>query len=178
MIQLEGGISLRRPEPDDVPALYTQKNDPDVSAHLGGFSRGYAVSDIRDWVETRRTHPDDLVWVIADSSSNACLGHAGLYRIDHRVRSAELAIMIGAKDRWGRGIGTSVTTAVLGYGFHWLNLNRIQLTVLATNSRAMRLYESVGFRREGVLRESQYQDGCYVSVVLMSVLRSEFPDDR
>jgi RimJ/RimL family protein N-acetyltransferase len=167
-------VVLRRPETKDLEALYRQKNDPEVAEQLGGFSRGYSRADIVDWLERHRRASDEVLWAIADAQDDACLGHAGLYRIDHRVRSAEFAIMIGERAAQGRGLGKKITQFALRYGFEDLNLHRIELSFLSSNDRARRLYEGVGFKEEGVLRAAQYKAGRYLDVVLMSILRNEF----
>lgn len=169
-------VMLRRPEPRDIEALYQQKNDPEVAALLGGFSMGYARQDISDWIERHRKRADEAVWVMADAETDRCLGHVGLYQIDNRVRTAEFAIMLGDKDSWGRGIGKRATRFAISYGFAWLNLNRIHLSYIASNARAGRLYEGLGFKQEGVLRQAQFKDGRFLDVILMSLLRSEFDE--
>jgi RimJ/RimL family protein N-acetyltransferase len=165
---------LRRPEPRDVEQLYVYRNDWDVIRSLGGFSRGYSQRDLTDWVEYHRTRQDEIIWTIADREADRCLGHAGLYQIDHRVRSAEFAIIIGDKSRWGHGLGRAVTQAVLDFGFAQMNLNRIELTVLENNAAALHLYRKLGFVQEGVLRQAQFRDGAYLNVVQMGLLREEY----
>ena len=173
MIRLDQ-VVLRRPEPKDIDALYEQKNDPEVAALLGGFSMGYAQEDIRRWIEAHRTRTDEVLWVIAGGDDDRCLGHVGLYRIDHRIRAAEFAIMLGDRSVWGHGIGRLCTSFATQYGFLELNLNRISLQVLATNERAVRLYGSMGFREEGRLRQAQFKGGEYIDVIQMSMLRAEY----
>ncbi len=170
---LLSNILLRKPEPEDAPNLYRFRNDPTIVSALGGFSSGYSLQAIKEWIERREKPSDDLVWAIADRETNACLGHVGLYRIDHRVRTCEFAILIGDLCQWGKGIGREVSSAVVAYGFDELNMNRIELTVLASNTRALRLYEGLGFVREGLRRQAQYRAGEYFDVILMSLLSSE-----
>jgi len=170
---LLSNILLRKPEPADAPNLYRFRNDPEVVRALGGFSSGYSAQAIKEWIERREKSFDDLVWTIADRETDACLGHVGLYRIDHRVRACEFAILIGDPSRWGKGVGREVSSAVVAYGFDELNMNRIELTVLASNARAIRLYEDLGFVREGLKRQAQFRRGEYIDVILMSMLSSE-----
>lgn len=165
---------LRRFELSDIDALYRYRNDRDLVSQLGGFSVGYSKAELAEWIDRRRSDTDEILWSIATVSDDRCIGHVGLYRIDARVRRAEIAILIGERDRQGRGIGTAVTRAVVTYGFRELNLHRISLQVLATNDRAMRFYESLGFTREGSLRHHQFRDGAYVDMVLMSILDDEW----
>jgi RimJ/RimL family protein N-acetyltransferase len=164
---------LRKLEPEDAPNLYRFRNDPEVARGLGGFSSGYTLQAIKEWIERRGKASDDLVWAIADRETNACLGHAGLYQIDHRVRACEFGILIGDSSRWGKGLGKEVTSAIVAYGFDELNMNRIELSVIASNTRAIRLYEVLGFVREGLKRQAQYRAGDYLDLILMAILRSE-----
>jgi RimJ/RimL family protein N-acetyltransferase len=171
-------VVLRRPEPRDAEQLYVYRNDWDVICSLGGFSRGYSLKDLAEWVEYHRTRQDEILWTIADRETDRCLGHIGLYKIDHRVRSAELAILLGDKTRWGHGLGHAVTQAVLEFGFAQLNMNRIELTVLENNLAALHLYNKLGFMQEGVLRQAQYRNGAYLNVVQMGLLRGEFKSNE
>lgn len=168
---------LRPLEPADLERLYRFRNDPEVAAQLGGFSTGYARADLADWLESHRRRADEVLWAIALKPDDRCIGHAGLYRIDHRVRKAEYAILIGDREQQGKGIGREVSEAALHYGFSELNLNKVSLTVLVGNERALGLYRSLGFVVEGVLRQEQYRDSAYLDVILMSILRHEW-DER
>jgi ribosomal-protein-alanine N-acetyltransferase len=168
------GIILRRPEPADLDALYAQKNDPEIAGLLGGFTTGYSRQDLKEWLEYHRQRQDEVLWAIVRPEDNACIGHVGLYQIDNRVRAAELAILIGDSTAWGKGVGRNCTKFVVEYGFCELNLNRIHLSVLSTNERAIRLYRGLGFREEGRLRQAQYKRGQYLDVLLMALLREEY----
>jgi RimJ/RimL family protein N-acetyltransferase len=167
-------IVLRRPEERDLPKLYEFKNDPLVASALGGFSTGYSSCDMNAWLASHQGRKDEVLWTIADKNTDDCLGHVGLYCLDHRIRSAEYAIMIGEESARGRGLGKLVTLEVLSYGFKWLNLNRIELSVLSNNEAALRLYKAVGFVHEGTRRQAQYKDGVYLDLHVMGLLRSEY----
>lgn len=166
-------VVLRKPELRDVPDLYRYKNDPEVSSLLGGFAQGYSSDDLRAWIEFHRNRADESLWIIADAETDKCLGHVGFYNIDYRVSSAEFAIMLGDSTRWGRGLGRKISKEVIQYGFRWLNFNRIELSALSSNTRAIHVYEGLGFQLEGVRRQAQYKDGQYVDVQLMAILRDE-----
>lgn len=168
-----GKARLRKPEPSDLEALFTQKNDPEVAALLGGFTKGYTRSDIARWIEAHAAAKDEALYVITDADDR-CLGHVGLYKIDHRIRSAEFAIMIGDKSAWRTGIGRACTRWALRFGFEDLALHRIYLDVLETNDRALKLYESLGFQLEGRHRHAQWKGGRWVDLIAMSVLEDEW----
>lgn len=164
-----GMVRLRKPEPSDVDALFAQKNDPEVAALLGGFTKGYSRADIERWIESHSAAKDEALYVIVDREGN-CLGHVGLYNIDHRVRSAEFAIMVGDKRAWAKGVGRLCTKWAVDFGFRELALRRIYLNVLESNVRARKLYESLGFVQEGCLRQAQWKAGGWVNVIVMALL--------
>ena len=167
-------VVLRRLEVADLDRLYEYRNDREVMVQLGGFSVGYSRAALVDWLEKHRRRDDEVLWCIAARPDDRCIGHVGLYRIDSRVRKAEFAILVGDRSLQGRGIGKVVTRTVIDYGFRELNLHRVSLQVLETNERAIRLYESLGFAREGTLRHEQFRDGRYVDVLLMSFLEDDW----
>jgi RimJ/RimL family protein N-acetyltransferase len=60
----------------------------------------------------------------------------------------------------GRGLGQQITRIVVSWGFDELGALRIQLEVLADNTRAINCYLTCGFRQEGIRRQALlYPDG-------------------
>ena len=173
MILTSSNIVLRPLEIKDVDALYRFRNDSEVTARLVGYSAGMSKPNLEQWVHDHKNNADEAFWAIADSKSDDCIGHVALYNIDHRARSAEFGIALD-KSAWGHGIGTVSTTAVIRFGFEQLNLHRIYLTVLASNNAAIRLYEQLQFRVEGVMRDHHFSMGQYTDVILMALLDNEW----
>lgn len=105
------------------------------------------------------------------------LGLISLLNINYINRTAELHIMIGDSKNHGKGIGTFAVKHMLSHAFNNLNLRRIELGVLENNIPAIKLYEKIGFSKEGIKRESNYKNGKYISMVIMGVLKDECSDD-
>ena len=74
----------------------------------------------------------------------------------------------------GQGLGREVLQATLKFSFDKLGAHRLWLDVFTDNERAQRAYRAVGFRDEGILRDSIRQGGRYRSLVIMSLLEPEF----
>ncbi len=74
----------------------------------------------------------------------------------------------------GRGIGRRLIEAALDAA-DAAGFERIELTVIAGNTRAMRLYEAVGFEHEGVMRAAmRFGNGDYRDSLLMARLSPAF----
>lgn len=73
-------------------------------------------------------------------------------------------------DYRGRGIGRRLIEVALDAA-DAAGFERIELTVIAGNTRAMHLYEAVGFEHEGVMRAAmRFGDGDYRDSLLMARL--------
>jgi RimJ/RimL family protein N-acetyltransferase len=87
---------------------------------------------------------------------------------------AELGIFIGEKDAWNQGYGPEAIVLLLNWLFNHRNLHRVWLTVQSNNPRAMRVYEKIGFAREGTYREHNFYDGAWHDEHIYGILASEF----
>jgi len=107
-----------------------------------------------------------------DGADGAPVGTTGLMTIDWRQSRATFGISIG--ERRGTGLGTDATRLTLDWAFNMLGLHNVMLTVLPTNTAAIRAYEKAGFRRIGVRRDSLSVLGHRGDEVLMDAVASEF----
>ena len=55
-----------------------------------------------------------------------------------------------------------------------MNLNRIELSVLKNNLRAINFYKKIGFKEEGINRQAIYKNGEFVDVIIMGILKEDF----
>lgn len=102
------------------------------------------------------------------------VGTIELDRIDRDNDSASISRLVVDPAERGRGVATAMLHDALVYGFVELDLHRIELRVFESNEAALSCYESVGFVREGVHRDSHFHDGEYRSTIRMSMLEDEW----
>ena len=168
---LEGRlVRLRSREPSDIRRANQLFNDPDV---LSGLLMTFplATAGTRAWFEGTRNDPNGERFAI-DTLEGELIGMCSIEEIDARARSAEVGIWLG-RPYWGHGFGTDAVRVLARFGFRSLNLQRLTLHVYATNEKAIRAYEKVGFKVEGRLRRDQFLDGGYVDTLVMGLLAEE-----
>jgi len=86
-----------------------------------------------------------------------------LSRFKHK---AEFGICI-SKEYWGYGIGKVLIENILIY-IDKVGIEKISLTVVQTNMKAIELYKSYGFVEEGLLMKDRiHNDGNYYNTVIM-----------
>ena len=78
----------------------------------------------------------------------------------------------------GGGRGRAFVGRLIRYGFTDLQAARIWLDASGENSRAMALYEKLGFRREAVLRQHWFRPapGRNVDLHIFGLMRDEWQD--
>ena len=74
----------------------------------------------------------------------------------------------------GQGYGKQTLHLLLDWVFTEHKAHRFWLNVFEDNYRARHVYQSVGFREEGLLREVVKQQDKYASQVIMSILEQEY----
>lgn len=113
-------------------------------------------------------------FAIRTLADDRLIGLIGLYTVFPAQREAFMGIQIGARDDWGKGYGTDALRVLLHYAFDELNLERVSLSVLEGNERAMRSYEKCGFCYEGRERRVWVYDGRRWDEIYMGLLRDEW----
>lgn len=172
-------VRLRPVEKDDLPRFVKWFADPEVRENLE-MALPLSLGQEEKWYERNLQAGEAQAWAIDAQPADMAVGpwvHIGscsFHAVAWRHRSAEMGIVIGARDYWNRGYGTEAVTTLCQFGFETLNFNRIGLRVFANNARAIRCYEKVGFQHEGRLRQDNYSAGSYRDTLLMGLLRSEF----
>ena len=74
------------------------------------------------------------------------------------AKSAEYAIMIGARKLQGKGLGRKFTTMLHAWAFRGLGLDRVYVTILPANRASVRLFEQLGYSPDGSRRARSLVD--------------------
>ena len=174
----DGTIALRALEPEDVEVTVAWRNDPEIRDRVLSFR--FPVSHVMELDFIKRAiageGTNQCVAGIVDLSDGALVGLVYLKDIDWISRHAAFGMMIGRRDRQGRGFGRRALHLMLRHAFNVLNLERVYLFVADYNAPALKLYETSGFRHEGTLRRHVALGGHYHDLLVMGLLRSEFAD--
>ena len=147
-------------DPDAARTDYAWRPVDTLSHQKWYLSLGTEASQV--WFSIRRRGQPGVAGMI---------GFVVLRHISQVHRAAELGVRIGSEADRGQGLGTEAARLAVEYCWNSLNLERLQVAVLGGNERSLRLYRSLGFEREGVLRRALYIDGAWHDNVIMGLLR-------
>lgn len=146
----------------DIPQIMAIEQIPEYRQSIGSWTYEEHRSAMKS------ADAEYLVAVLED----VLVGFAILQGIRSEHRSVLLRrIAVSAPKR---GLGRELLLSVVDRVFQHHGAHRLWLDVFVTNTRARRLYTSLGFRVEGLLRDSILRDGEFHSQVLMSLLEHEY----
>lgn len=120
-----------------------------------------------------RNDESRLDLVIDLLSGEKCIGDLALISINTDDHNASTRIALDEKHA-GKGYGKEAMHLLMHHAFNKLRLHRVGLDVLEFNTRAIRAYEGVGFRQEGLIRENYFDGEKFHSTVMMGLLAGEY----
>ena len=168
-------IWLRPMEERDLPAYVVGINDTEVGG-LAGYKAPVSPEQAKGWldhVNEKAKKGEGFFFAVCELGDDRFVGTTWLKEVDYWHSSAELAIFMD-RDHIGGGFGTDAQRVLLKFAFNAVGLNRVWLTAYASNTRAIRSYEKLGFRREGLMRQSWRGPNGLEDSALMAILREEW----
>ncbi len=170
-------LSPKSCEEEDIIKFTEWMNDFEITDYIDNSSMSFSYESEKEWIiaSAKKSSPGNFN--IIDLETNELIGSVGLDKIKDVSRSAVLGIFIGNDKYRSNGYGTEAIKLLLEYGFKYLNLHSIKLTVLDVNARAYKCYIKCGFKETGRDREAMYLNGKYHDVINMDILESEFTGD-
>ena len=168
-------LYLRGIERKDLSGEYFQwLNDYEVTRYLESGRFPNTAEAMEAYYQSKANSPSDALFMIVLKEKDRPIGTIKLGSINWVHRTAEYAVMVGAKDAWNRGYAAEAGLLLLDYAFRRLNLHKVILGVAGDHEASIRMCERLGFRQEGRLSEMVYVDGRYEDKIFMGMTREEF----
>jgi [ribosomal protein S5]-alanine N-acetyltransferase len=168
-------LTLRPLVSQDVPQLFDIHADPAVMKYSNSpaWTRVEQATELVDANLKWLTSGIHICLGIVRTGPNEVVGTCTLFDIDRSSQRAELGFVL-ASHVWRQGYMTEALTALLGFAFDSLLLNRIDADTDPRNAAATRLLERLRFRREGLLRERWIVGTEKSDAALYGLLRSDW----
>ena len=167
---------LRELNLKDLVTVNRWRNDPELIAMLGAPFRYIDLKVDEKWYEGYMSNRSSAVRCAVVDEEDSILGLVSLVSINALNQSGELHIMIGDRENRGKGIGKFAVQKMLHHAFMNLNLQRVELTVLASHHCAQHLYEKCGFVKEGIKRRAKFKNGSFEDMLLYAILLDEYKE--
>ena len=169
-IRLTGSrVTLVPFTPDHLSQRYLDwLNDPEVNAYSRRNGMRSTIDDAHRYMASLR--PDEIVLAILVRDRH--VGNVKLGPVDWENACADISILVGERDVWGKGVGTEAVYLVGKHLLKEIGLNRVYAD--SRNPAFLRLVEKLGWRVVGVQRERLRVEGRFHDNTLVSLLAREF----
>lgn len=180
MIQGEN-VFIRQLELGDEEYLHKWWNSKEVMGHIG-YEYGYLKSreairqKILADIESQEIFPKEKLFIIIRRENKKPIGEISYYDFDSRNQKCKFNIKICDPADQGKGYGKDALYNFVDFLFKFLNLNKVDLKVLADNERGKRLYKSIGFKEIGYIRKDCFdsRSGEFVDILYMDLLKEDW----
>ena len=168
-------VRLRALTSTDVDKTLEWNNQAEISNFYSGHPFPVNIEMEKKWYEKiLYSNFPITVFGIEFIETKTLIGITVLKDINLINRCAEFAIYIGDKEYKGKGLSIEASNETIEFAFKKIGLNRIYLKVLTENTKAIALYEKIGFLKEGVFRETVFKNNEFKNELIMSILNNEY----
>jgi ribosomal-protein-alanine N-acetyltransferase len=149
-------------------------NDSEVTKYLESRFRPQSIQSLQAFIQQMSSSADNVFCAIVQKHDHRHIGNIKLGPIDWIHRRAEVGLLIGEKDCWGKGYGTEAYRMMAEHAFLTLNLHKVTAGAYEDNRASSKALIRAGFTHEGIRKGHSFLDGDYVDVAIFGYLREDF----
>lgn len=167
-------LILRQIINEDSLNIYERFSEEEVTKYYGMFPM-QAITQAERIINNFNKGFENSIsirWGIQLKHNNLLIGTCGYHNWNKYASRAEVGYEL-SKDYWGKGYMREALTSIISYGFHFMNLNRIEALVYPENTDSHSLLMKSGFLKEGILREYAFFRDIHQDLVMYSLLKSD-----
>ena len=157
-------VRLRIASAADLDYIMATENSPE--------NIRFIVPEERSFHRSGLSGPDMVHLIVEEQATGERVGFLMVNNLrspDHEVEWRKVII-----NKKGHGYGREAMLLLMAWSFEDLGFHRGWVDCKDFNDRALHLYESVGMKREALLRETLCTNGKYENLVVLGILDREY----
>lgn len=159
-------VLFRKHISEDIEYWLKWLNDEDVTKYVC-LKTPYTREDAEEDFLTRQQDFQGFFLTLLDRQSSEPIGSVSLQFECFNERVARCSFLLGAKNYWGKGLGTEALQEFLKIAFEVIGLQKLSLQVFQDHVAAIALYEKVGFQIVGEQKQEIEKEGKLFDIFLM-----------
>lgn len=148
-------------------------NDPEVTRFLEVRFRKQSLADVREFVAGLQGDTRNQFFGMFLREGGRHIGNLKLGVIDPNHDTADLGLLIGAKDCWNKGFASEAIAIATAYAFRDLGIHKIVAGFYGANAGSMKAFAKCGYVEEGRLKGQLAFEGGRADQVLMGKTNTE-----
>lgn len=168
-------VFLRKIEERDKDLLFSWISNPSLRKMTG--TRGMPNAKSHDvWFNNKINDKDNVIRVIQFGARS--VGIIGTNSIDLQNRNAEIYLYVGDDQNRKRGIGASAVKQFMSCLFDNYGIHKIFCRIFSYNIASIRLFQKLGFKEEGRLKDHVYclDEGKYYDLLFFGCFKSDYDE--
>lgn len=167
-------LTLRKLKVGDVNEKYLGwMNDEKTQEYTRRRGQKMTMAELEKFIIDSE-NSKDWHFAIVTNGENKHIGNIFLALVDDLNKSADISIMIGDKDEWGKGYGSEAIKLLTEFAFKELKMHR--LSAGSPNPSFNVLIKKNGWALEGTRREAFIFKGKFLDLSCWSILENEYLD--
>ena len=169
-------LILRRAVLADADAMFRNwASDPEVTKYLTWptYETAETAHQILDLWSNEYEKPDYYQWMIVPKVLGEPIGSISVVRHNDQIEEAEIGYCIGSR-WWHQGIMSEALTAVIGYLFAEVGMNRVAARHDPNNPHSGGVMRKCGMHYEGTMRAADRNNQGICDTAQYSILRCEW----
>jgi len=165
---------LREVRESDVnDEYYNWLNDPEINQFLETRFFPRSKNDILKFIQKMDGNPNEILFAICIKENDKHIGNIKLGPINWYHRKADVSLLIGDKNYWGKGIATDAIKLIIKLAFDVLNLHKLVAGYYENNVGSAKAFEKCGFIVEGNFKEEYFCNGGYQNIIRTGLINSK-----
>jgi len=160
-------IFLRLLQKTDATVEYTRwLNSKKINQFLESRFIKHTKKDVENYIKQMNSNSDLLFFAIIRKDNQRHIGNIKLGPINKNHNLAEIGIMIGDGNSWGRGFATEAIKVISDVGFNSLKLHKITAGAYEENTGSIKAFLKAGFFIDGINYQHFFYKDRYVNKIL------------
>ena len=152
----DGRIYLRDVRKADITNNYINwMNDEDVVQYLECRFTPHTSDSISEFIEGTNSDTESVLFAVCLKEGDVHIGNIKLGKINWLHGFAEMSILIGLKECWGKGYATEAIKLLTDYAFTDLGVKKLTAECYSDNLGSFNAFKKAGYHQEGT-RQKHY----------------------
>lgn len=148
--------------------------DPEVQVYMPEpVNLPQDITQQYQYIRECEAEQDGYYWSV-ETKDGVTVGTISLTDINSYHMTAEIGIVIGNKEYWGKGIATEAMDAVVNYAFSNLDIERISAETEAENLGVSKVLLKCGFVHDGTFESARVKNGQRITVRHYGAIKSSW----
>ena len=168
-------LLLKELNPEIFYNLFNYYSENEIAQFLGLRSEQEMEVERRKFEEGYTTYNISYkAFLLVDKKTGKIIGKSGYHQWYLHHYRAEIGNVITDNQYLRKGYMKEANKAIIDYGFNTMGLNRIEAFVGLNNTASLSLLASLGFQKEGVLREHYFKNNRIEDSVCFGLLKRDW----